>query len=142
MMEDKPHCLVFRHCDSSLQILTCFEMYQGPNSAKYKQSFLLSLGNKLLSQEPHNCDVQSDRNLALSSWSRQVAWLLRIGLLLIFASKWYVCGSILSVHNRVLMKQSIVWPLNNDDKKASIVELSKTSQPQEHALHCCCNEVL
>lgn len=52
-----------------------------------------------------------------------------------------VYGFILPVHSTVLMKQSVVWPLKNDDKNASVVEPSKTSPPQGHVLHCYCNEV-
>ena len=88
MMEDTPWCLDFRLCDPRLQIPICPEMYQGLTYAKYTQPLPLSIWTIL--QEPSDGDEQSLIEVAFSSLTLQLSWLLRNGFLLIFASKWHV----------------------------------------------------
>lgn len=53
------------------------------------------------SPRDHRCDGQGliQGSGIFLSWSLQVDWLLRNGVIVDFASKW-LCGSILSVHNQ------------------------------------------
>lgn len=123
-MKGKPQCLVFRHCDVSLQIPICFKVYQGPTSAKYNQSLLLRLWNNHVSQEPHvvTCRVREESGIFKVVSSSSLA--SKKWVFIDFCFK-MVCGPVLSVHSRVIMKKTIAWPLNSDDKNVSIVEPSK-----------------